>query len=192
MNVYLDITLIPGADISQYFLWKKVYKQIHFGLVEMKMSNGLSPIGVGFPEYSIEPYKLGSKLRLFANDKAVLENFDARKWLSSLSDYIHITSIRDVPKNISSYIRFKRKQSKSSLERLARRKAKYEAISLEHALELLKNRKEQFIISPFIKISSNSSGESFRLFIIKEVADELINNGFSCYGLSATSTLPDF
>ncbi|KTD30594.1 MULTISPECIES: type I-F CRISPR-associated endoribonuclease Cas6/Csy4 [Legionella] len=192
MNFYLDITLIPGADIGHYFLWGKVYKQIHLGLVAIQNYHGLSPIGISFPEYSNELCSLGSKLRIFAEDKVVLENFNAKKWLNFLSDYTHITSIREVPQNICSYVRFKRKQSKSNLERLARRKAKYEAISFDQALELLKNRKEQLINAPYINISSNSSGESFKIFIIKEVAHELINNGFSCYGLSATSTLPNF
>ena len=192
MKAYLDITLLPGADISQHFLWGKAYKQIHLGMVDKKMLNGLSPFGIAFPEYNADACCLGMKLRLFAEDKMTLESFNTKQWLNCLCDYVHITSIRDVPKNIANYSRYKRKQSKSSLERLARRKAKHEAISFEQALESLKNRKENLLEAPFIKITSNSSGENFRIFIIKETTNELINDGFSCYGLSATSTLPDF
>lgn len=192
MNVYLDITLLPGADISHNFLWEKLYKQIHLGLAETKMPNGLSPIGLAFPEYNAEKHQLGTKLRVFANDKKILENFNAKKWLHCLSDYTHITGIRDVPSNVTNYIRFKRMQSKSNTERLARRKAKREAIDFDQAMQLLQNRKEMLINSPFINVTSSSSREKFKLFISKEHSFELINAGFSCYGLSATSTIPDF
>ena len=192
MNVYLDITLLPGADIDHNFLLEKVYRQIHLGLADIQTLNGSSAIGVSFPEYNAEKYQLGTKLRLFAQDKNIIENFNAKKWLSRLSDYVHITGVRDVPGNITSYIRFKRKQSKSSTERLARRKAKREGIEFDQAFQLLQGRKEILIKSPFIKVASSSSGQSFRLFIIKEHASEQINDGFSCYGLSAKSTIPDF
>jgi CRISPR-associated endonuclease Csy4 len=192
MNVYLDITLLPGADISLHFLWEKVYRQIHLGLADVKISNGSSPIGIAFPEYNVDEFQLGTKLRLFALDQATLESFNARKWLNSLADYIHLTSIRNVPSNVTGYVRYKRQQSKSNIERLARRKAKHEKIELEHALELLKDRKEIFVKAPFIKISSISSRQNFRIFIIKESISEQIKDGFSCYGLSTTSTLPDF
>lgn len=192
MTVYLDITLLPGADIDHNFLLEKVYKQIHLGLADIKMPNGLSAIGVSFPEYNAEKYELGAKLRLFAQDKHIIENFSAKKWLSRLSDYVHITSVRDVPSNITSYIRFKRKQSKSCTERLARRKAKREGIEFDEAFQLLQSRKEILLKAPFIKVASCSSEQCFRLFIIKEHASEQINAGFSCYGLSAKSTIPDF
>lgn len=180
------------ADIDIHFLWEKVYKMIHLGLVETKMPNGLSSIGLTFPEYDIEKCQLGAKLRVFAMEKRMLEKFNAQKWLNNLSDYTHITGIRDVPGNITSYVRFKRKQSKSNTERLARRKVKREGIDLEKAMQLLKNHKETLISAPFIKISSISSENVFKIFICKEPSEKLINNAFSCYGLSSESTLPDF
>ena len=192
MNVYVEITLLPGADIGHHFLWEKVYQQIHLGLADTQMSNGLSAIGIAFPEYNAEQYQLGTKLRLFAQDQKMLENFNAKKWLNRLTDYVHITSIRNVPSNVTSYVRYKRQQSKSNIERLARRKAKRERIEFEQALQLLKGRKEILIKAPFIKISSSSSGQNFQIFIMKEHASERINNGFSCYGLSTTSTIPNF
>lgn len=192
MNYYLDITLLPGAEIGVNFLMEKVYKQIHIGLTDTQMPNGSSAIGISFPEYNAEKYQLGTKVRLFAQDKQIIENFNAKKWLSRLSDYVHITSVRDVPTNLTNYVRFKRKQSKSNTERLARRKAKREGIEYDKAFKLLQSRKEILIKSPFIKMASCSSEQSFRLYIIKEHACEQINEGFSCYGLSAISTLPDF
>ncbi|USQ12976.1 type I-F CRISPR-associated endoribonuclease Cas6/Csy4 [Legionella lytica] len=192
MNVYQDITLLPMADIDIDFLWGKVYQKIHLGLVETKMPNGLSSIGLAFPEYDIENCQLGSKLRVFAMEKRILEKFHAEKWLNNLSDYTHITGIREVPRNITNYVRFKRKQSKSNTERLARRKAKREAIDFEDAMQVLKNHKEKMINAPYVKISSLSSGNEYKLFICKEPSEELLSKSFSCYGLSAESSLPDF
>jgi CRISPR-associated endonuclease Csy4 len=75
---------------------------------------------------------------------------------------------------------------------MARRKAKREDIDFDQAFQLLQSRKEILIESPFIKVASGSSGQRFKLFIIKEHASEQIKEGFSCYGLSAKSTIPDF
>ncbi|MGR3219379.1 MAG: type I-F CRISPR-associated endoribonuclease Cas6/Csy4 [Candidatus Anammoxibacter sp.] len=192
MNVYIDITLLPGADIGHNYLLEKVYQQIHIGLADTKTANNASTIGIAFPEYNASKYKLGSKLRLFSHDKLTLENFNAQKRLNRLADYVHVTGIRDVPGNITSYKRYKRQQSKSNIERLARRKAKRSNINLEEALNRLKPHKESFLKLPFIKVSSNSSGHNFRLFIAEEDCTEQINERFSCYGLSAKSSLPDF
>jgi CRISPR-associated endonuclease Csy4 len=192
MNVYIDITLIPGSDIGRYFLWEKVYKQIHLRLADIKMPNGLSAIGIAFPEYDTEQHELGVKLRLFAQDNDILENFNAKKCLKNLTDYTHITSIRSIPSKIKGYVRYKRQQFKSNTERLARRKARREEIKFEQALEQLKDRKESFTKAPYIRTSSISSGQNFRIFILKEQISEQIQDGFNCYGLSATSTVPDF
>lgn len=192
MNVYQDITLLPMADIDIHFLWEKVYHKIHLALVENKMSNGLSSIGLSFPKYDIEKHQLGNVLRVFSTEREMLEKFNAKKFLANLSDYVHLTGIREVPGNINHYVRFKRKQSKSNTERLARRKANRKGISVEEAMQILKNHEEVVLTDPFVNITSLSSENSFKLFICKELCTEFINKGFSCYGLSSESTLPHF
>lgn len=192
MNVYMDITLLSCADIGHNFLLEKVYRQIHLGLVEWQNADGLSAIGLAFPEYNAEKHQLGSKLRLFYPDRKTFEDFNAQKWLSRLTDYIHLTNIRDVPDNMTNYKRYKRQQSKSSKERIARRRAKRSGIEFEEALKQLYSCKATFLKAPFINVSSVSSGHNFRLFVIEESCRELINEGFSCYGLSTKSSLPDF
>lgn len=193
MNVYIDITLLPGTDIGYNYLLAKVYRQIHIGLVEMQTANGVSTIGIAFPEYNAEQSQLGTKLRLFSQNKSTLEKFNVQKMLNRLLDYVHITGIRNVPDKVKSYKCYKRQQSKSNIERLARRKAKRSGINIEEALNQLKlYKKESFLKLPFIKVASVSSGHEFRLFIAEEDSKAEINNEFSCYGLSAKSALPDF
>ena len=192
MKYYIEITVLPSADIGHHFLWEKVFQQVHLGLVEMKTSNGTVPIGISLPEYNTERHELGSKLRLFAADSLLLETLNASKWLERFMDYVHLTRIRPVPDHISAYACYSRQQPKSSKERLARRKAKREGIELEQALKLLEGYQEQQLKNPFIIMTSQSSARRFYLFILKEEAERPINQGFNSYGLSRSSTVPEF
>ncbi|MFT6209378.1 MAG: CRISPR-associated endonuclease Csy4, partial [Colwellia sp.] len=49
MKYYLDITLLPEADITLGFIWQKVYQQIHIALVDNKIGMNESAIAVAFP-----------------------------------------------------------------------------------------------------------------------------------------------
>ncbi len=192
MKFYLEITLLASVDVGLYFLWKKVYQQIHVAFVKLQNNDKKIPIGVAFPEYNKEKSYLGNKLRLFAEDSVLLESLNIKQHLNSLTDYVHITNIREVPQGrIKHYACFKRIQPKSSLARIARRKSKREAISFEQSLQALGNFQEQTTILPYIQIKSSSTGEDFYLFIDCVFQDE--NKGFySSYGLSSVHTVPIF
>jgi CRISPR-associated endonuclease Csy4 len=193
VKYYIDITLLANADIAIHFLWQRVYQQIHLGLVEIQGDDNKTPIGIAFPEYNEARHQLGSKLRLFAKDQATLQNFDAQRWLSRLSDYVHITSIREVPVKIAKYACFYRIHVKSSNARMARRKARREGISENQALLALGDRQEKLSKAPYLRINSQSSGEKFRLFIgCMEQHNGDSSNGFSSYGLSRESPVPVF
>ncbi|RKZ81373.1 MAG: type I-F CRISPR-associated endoribonuclease Cas6/Csy4 [Gammaproteobacteria bacterium] len=193
MKSYVDITLLPNADIALYFLWEKVYQQIHIALVEAQDGNGKVNIGVSWPEYDSEKFQLGSKLRILAASSENIEALNLRSWLARLSDYVHITLIRPVPVSIDGYAVFKRIQLKSNNERLARRRAKRKKTSLEEALAYFGDRKEVYSRAPYIRLRSHSSGKRYRLFIAKEETDTTdMNEGFSTYGLSSKSSVPLF
>jgi CRISPR-associated endonuclease Csy4 len=197
MQYYQEITLLPNPEVGLNFLWTKVFQQIHLGLVEIQDVQKQVPIGVSFPAYSAEkPASLGDKCRLFADDEAMLERFDAKKWLARLSDYVHCTGIRPVPAKRSGYAVYRRVQPKNNTHRLARRYAKRHEIGLEQALRHYQGRSPASTQSPFIRLRSLSSGEMFCLFISKtSVAEAIDNSGcrcFSTYGLSATRTVPEF
>ena len=215
MKFYLEITLLPNPEVGVNFLWSKVFQQIHLGLVEIQDDQGQVLIGLSFPEYVIgDKYSLlGSKLRLFANDEAMLNQFDAVKWLARLSDYVHCTSIRPVPEKIVGYAIYQREQPKTNPERLARRYAKRHGVDFDTALNGLVDLKStekplnadfkiQFrycemtkknISSPFIRLKSMSSEQVFCLWIKKILVDTQSSaTYFSSYGLSSISTVPDF
>jgi CRISPR-associated endonuclease Csy4 len=194
MKHYIEITLLPDVEIPLNFLWQKVYGQLHLRFVEMKNENGLQPIGVSFPKHDTEANTLGEKIRLFAQDLESLERFNAKQTLRKLSDYVHVTSVRDVSTNVKTFGCFSRLQLKTSNLRLARRKAKRENVDVEIASSKLKNFCENKIVEPpFMWIQSVSNGEKFKLFVVYN-AQENDNGaaGFGTYGLSSKSTVPIF
>lgn len=194
MKYYIEIILLPNDEIPIYFLWEKVYQQLHLCLVESQDSDGKVSVAVSFPEYDDEKYHLGSKLRIMAPSNDKLESLKLQQWMSRLSDYIHITNIREIiPEKIQGYVCFKRIQLKSNNARLARRKAKREGISYEQALSHFEGRKEECSRAPFIQIKSHSSGKRYRLIITREETEnsEAIKS-FSTYGLSTGSPVPLF
>ncbi len=215
MNYYQELLLLPQEEIPIHFLWSKVFQQIHLGLVEIQDDQGRVPIGLSFPEYldGEKRSELGTKLRLFAIDEAMLKQFDTAKWLARLSDYVHSTSIRPVPEKIIGYAIYQREQPKTNPERLARRYAKRHGVDFDTALNGLIDLKStekplnadfkiQFrycemtkkkIASPFIRLKSMSSEQTFCLWIKKIPADTKTSaTYFSSYGLSAVSSVPEF
>jgi len=213
MGVYCEITLLPNPEVNSHFLWSKVYQQLHLGLVELQDEQKQVPIGISFPEYKVgDKYSLlGEKCRLFAQDEATLAQFNAATWLARLSDYVHCTSIRPVPDKVIGYATYQRVQPKTNKERLARRYAKRHQLDFETALNGTVNLtgdaqpsaayKSQFrycdmlpkaILSPFIRLKSLSSEQTFCLWIKKSEAAKPSGGSFNSYGLSATATVPEF
>lgn len=193
MQHYIDITLLPNDEIGHYFLWGKLYQQVHLALVEQ----GQEKIGVAFPEYSKSQPRLGRKLRLFAPSEQLLEQLDLSKWLSRLLDYCHISSIREVPAEVKHVI-FSRQQCVTNPDRLARRRAKRKGETLEQAMIHFAGFKESFTTLPFVELESLSTVSDegkqhrFRLFIASHFCSTAQAGTFSSYGLSKTATIPWF
>jgi CRISPR-associated endonuclease Csy4 len=193
MKYYQDITLLPGSEVPLFFLWEKFYQQLHLALVEIQDAQGLSPVGVAFPEYDADQHQLGSKLRLCSPTMELLEKLDIRSRAARLHDYIHVTGNREVPDSVDGHACFWRIQTKSSNARLARRRAKRQGIPYEQALAEIACCQEQLSNAPYIHIKSHSSGNRYRLLIGQsEQQGSSDIHQFSTYGLSSTSTVPLF
>ena len=199
MKYYQEITLIDQAEISSYFIWSKLYTQLHIALAESKDSKNKTNIGVSFPQYIFEEkiedkkakINMGKKLRLFTQDEADLKKLDLKKWLDRLTDYVHITSIREVPENINSYAIYKRKQVKTNATRLARHRVKRGDIGFDEALARYSNVVTTTDL-PFVQMKSLTSDQVFKLFIEKKNAEQSESQIFSTYGLSSESSVPEF
>ncbi len=59
MKHYIDIILLPDPEIPLYFLWEKVYQQLHLALVEIKEPDNKVKVGVAFPQYDEQQHQLG-------------------------------------------------------------------------------------------------------------------------------------
>jgi CRISPR-associated endonuclease Csy4 len=194
MDYYQELSLLPQEEINIHFLWSKVFQQIHLGMVEIQDEKKQVPIGVSFPKYRAEEkrFALGDKCRLFAGDEMTLEHFAAPLRLARLSDYVHCTGIRPVPSKLSGHAVYRRIQPKTNAERLARRYAKRHEINFDEALTRYSDMVSDNIKMPFVRLKSLSNKEEFCLWIAKVVTTEASSGSFSTYGLSATTTVPEF
>lgn len=204
MKFYQEITLIDQAEISPYFIWSKLYTQVHIALATIKDESDKVNIGVAFPQYIFEEQlenqkakiNLGKKLRLFAESEDDLKKLDIRRWLERLEDYVHITSIREVPSDIKGYAIYKRKQVKTNAQRLARHRVKRRDIGFDEALARYRNvvttTNLPYIEMKSLSTSDQQSEKRFKLFIEKQSAEKSETQIFSTYGLSSVSSVPEF
>lgn len=88
-----------------------------------------------------------------------------KQLVKAFSDHTHITSIKAVLENVSEYVCEKRKQCKTDLSRLDRRRAKHKGETFEQALQHYESFNDQQSKLPFINVNSLSKSEQFRLFI---------------------------
>ncbi len=208
MKYYLDITLLSDAEVSLNFLWEKAYQQVHLALVEngfesdevIKRKNGKeeqlkkSHIAISFPDYKSKDFPLGNRLRLFAQSEEQLQKLlDIDKWFNGLADYIEWPlRVKKVPES-ATFVRFKRVQLHTNVERLARRRAMRNEESFEQAMKHFEGFEDQESNFPFVYMTSLSTSKAtvpssrnkFRLFIKKEDVQQAQSGSFTCYGLSS-------
>jgi CRISPR-associated endonuclease Csy4 len=200
MNYYIEVTLMENDQFSPYELWSQLYPQLHLALVEAKNADNKVNIGFSFPQYRFHQDKgvgfIGTKLRLFAESEANLKKLDIRRWLERLEDYVHVTSIREVPNDIKNYAIYKRKQVKTNAQRLARHRVKRGDIGFDEALARYSNvvttTNMPYIEMKSLSTSDQQSEKRFKLFIEKQSAEKSATQVFSTYGLSSVSSVPEF
>lgn len=201
MKYYIEVTLMKTDDFSPYELWSRIYRQLHIAFAEIKDTYDKVNIGVSFPQYRFNAEKsvgfLGEKFRIFAQSQADLEKLNIQKWFDRLTDYLHITSIREVPENkITGYAIYRRKQVKTNPQRLARHRVKRGDIGFDEALARYRNVVTTTDL-PYIQLQSLSTSDEqdkrlFKLFIEKKSAEKSETQIFSTYGLSSQSSVPEF
>lgn len=196
MNYYQEITLIPQADISPYAVWSKLYTQLHLAFVEQKDAQDKTVYGVSFPQYRTLADKkiayLGYKLRVFAPTEQALSALNLNKWLERLVDYIHISSIRAVPSDIKGYAHYYRATTKMTLDERITHQAKRHSVPYDKAAKHFENYEEQSFAHPYVQLISQTNQQSYPLYIGKQTAEALTDGRFGTYGLSRTSSVPEF
>ena len=195
MSHYQELTLLQHEEVPLFALWGKVYVQIHLALTELQAALGTGKVGVAFPEYrfdaAVQMGRLGSKLRVFADDAAILQQLNLSQHLRRYADYVQLSAVAAVPAEhgLACYARV---QVKSGAERATRRLIKrHPELSYETELARLQALSVHSAL-PFIQLNSLSSKQAFRLFIAKSEATVVQTGDFGTYGLSNSATVPDF
>ena len=196
MQYYQELTLIDQAEFPAFYIWPKLYMQLHLAFVEHKDADDLIPYGVSFPEYKTGQRKngdaffyLGSKVRIFAHSEQALADLNLAKWLERLSDYVHIKSVKATPDDVQ-YATFERARAKASLEQRAQHQAKRRGITLAESLQHFKDYQAQNLNLPYVSLKSESNGSTFNLFIRKVEQSAAVDGKFGTYGLSKQTTVP--
>lgn len=196
MKHFIELTLLTDPEISPYFLWSKLYTQLHLAFVEHKDAQEQVPYGVSFPQYRAEQkgekslVSLGGKLRIFATTEAELVALNLAQWLQRLEDYVHVSRIKAVPddKPIRHLCVSRDRAKPFSVARnaaYAARRGISEAAAQQHFGESSRLKP-----LPFIMLKSLTNGQEFSLKIDQKPADEARQGRFGSYGLSHTSTVP--
>ncbi|WP_288433308.1 type I-F CRISPR-associated endoribonuclease Cas6/Csy4 [uncultured Acinetobacter sp.] len=194
---YQEITLIEQGEISLSFLWSKLYTQLHLGFVKQKDAEEKIIYGVSFPKYRLIQQKklgyLGDKIRIFADSVEALEQLNLNHWLERLQDYVHVLSARKVPEDkINGYATYFKVNPKLTIEQRILHQAERRGISIEEAQQHFKALDLTETFEPYINMKSQTNDMNFRLIIGKKCADEANIGKFGSYGLSRTSTVPEF
>jgi len=184
MNHYIDIKLLPDAEINANFLLNKVYTKLHKALFDSKSDS----IGLSFPEYR---KTLGQVLRLHGTQQA-LEQLQAQNWLARLADYCKVSAICEVPADIQGYRTVSRIQttmSQSKLKRLLKRGS----ITEEEAKGYKAKMFTKGLDNAYVELESASNGHKHRRYIaFGALQPSSVAGVFDAFGLSKTATVPWF
>ncbi len=194
MDHFIDITILDHPEVSTRFLMEKSYAILHGVFSQVGGPSGVVPCGVSFPGYSAGTFELGSTLRVHGA-AADLEQLALDVSFQRLSDYVQVSPLRRVPEKVTGYAHFYRLRGKPTKEALARRKAKrfglHDGPNAE-VLQALDGYQQRRPKAPYVRLSSNSTGQRYDLAIGVQPAETQVLNGFNAFGLSKLSTVPLF
>ena len=187
MDSYIELQLLPDPEFHVTTLMNALFAKLHRGLV----SHGEGRIGISFPDVEQEVGGLGSRLRLHG-PAADLERLMSANWQQGMRDHLSFTPVAPVPTGASHRI-VRRVQAKSSPERARRRLMARKGVSLDEAIRRIPDSLAQRLDFPYLELASQSTGQSFRLFVEhlpKQTAP--VQGMFNAYGLSSSATVPWF
>jgi len=184
---YIDLTVIPDEETSVPQLMATLYEKLHLTLVKVQTDS----VGVSFPNYCPNVKTLGSILRLHASEEE-LNALMAHGWLKGLRDYVKVTAIDSVPAD-AEHCTVYRKQFKTNVNRLRRRRMKRKGETVEEVIKAIPDEAVRRPDLPYIWMRSQSTKQRFCLFIgMGSPRKTPVPGHFSCYGLSSEATIPWF
>ena len=187
MECFVDIELLPDPEFEAHLLLGTLYARLHHALTP---SNSLG-IAVCFQGHQARPPTLGTRIRLLGSRSALLAH-SSTDWLNGMHDYVRASALAEVPID-APHRTLRRVQAKSNPERLRRRLMKRHGLNEKQARERLPDSVAQMLNLPFVQIKSQSTGQTFRLFLRLGPEQSAPTPGkFNAYGLSQNATIPWF
>lgn len=186
MDYYLDIQTRPDPEFPVNTILGALVSKLHRALVTLDADD----IGISLPEHEEQP-PLGTCLRLHGTRER-LNALMEQDWLRGMRDHVAIGTAAAVPDGTDHRV-VRRRQYKTNVDRLRRRRMKRHKESYEEACQRIPDGVEQRIRTPFVIVRSQSTGQAFSLFIEHGERQPKPESGaFSTYGLSGTATIPWF
>ncbi|MFI3256563.1 MAG: type I-F CRISPR-associated endoribonuclease Cas6/Csy4 [Psittacicella sp.] len=184
---YLDIKVIPQAEISSNIILSKAFGLLHPYMVEYNHFLSDKQLSIGFPKYSDN--SVGEILRVFG-DKLQLEKLIST--FNILNSYIEDLEVKITPKNITDYEYFYRERyiSNSQINRnIARKNRKNEIYSDEEMKDMIKKYSSKKK-APFLVINSKSTQqEKIRIYIGSKKSSKGNYGILSSFGLNQKKNL---
>jgi CRISPR-associated endonuclease Csy4 len=184
---YVDIRIAPDPESNPAQLLGALYDRLHLALVQQHRDT----IGVSFPGYSLNPRTLGTTLRLHGRETDI-QQLLATDWLKGMRDHVRIKDIAEAPLD-ASHRTVRRKQFKTSAERLRRRRMRRKGETKEQARAAIPSGMEHRPDLPYIHLHSQSTRQPFCLFItLGPPQATATQDHFNSYGLGGSATVPWF
>ena len=187
MTHYFDIALLLDPEFPSHQLLSALYAKLHRALVQLANSR----VAVSFPDYSVAPPRLGSRIRLIGS-KSDLDLLTVQDWTGGVRDHVRFGTVDVVPAGAVPRT-LVRVQAKSSPQRLRRRQIRRHGLSENEALERLPDTVAEKLRLPFVQLVSSSTGQPFRVYLrLGEPQTSARSGAFNSFGLSGTATIPWF
>ena len=184
---HIDLRVVPDPETSAPQLLGALYDRLHLALVERRCDG----IGVSFPGYSLNPHAIGNVLRLHGSE-AELRQLMGVDWLKGVRDHVSASDLVTAPVDVP-HRSVRRKQFKTSAERLRRRRMKRKGETAEQAARAIPPSVERNPDLPYLRVHSRSTGQPYCMFIQLGPASAAPVSGiFNSYGLSNKATIPWF
>lgn len=168
---YIDFQLVTAK--VDHELMAILFGRLHRRLWDLSCST----IGVSFPEYSLNPCTIGSRLRVHGTDSDI-HQLMAQPWLRGFSHHVEISPILETPA-VTTFARWMRGENAGNAA--AKAGARERGEKYREASKL-----------PHLWMGSRSTGQArYRLAIRRVDAPETAGT-FNTFGLSTTATVPIF
>ncbi|MDD2176692.1 type I-F CRISPR-associated endoribonuclease Cas6/Csy4 [Acidovorax sp. D2M1] len=187
---YINITLLPDPEFSHAHLLGALVAKLHRALVLGQTTD----IGVSYPQHIGQPLTrrtLGAVLRLHGTPDA-LQRLMGQDWLKGMRDHTQVSELRQAPAD-APHRTVRRRQFKTSVDRLRRRRMQRKGETAEQAATAIPDTVERLPNLPFVQLRSSSTGQPFCLCVEHgSLQPHAVAGAFNAYGLGHEATVPWF